>query len=302
MDKTSYRVLTLTVSCMLFLSIIAERAAAWPCPPCPDCYNCTETGCVNRCNPDTQFCCGNSCCSKSKCCHNGQCVNECPGNCCECVGNHCLNVSGNCDQVNCDHCVNCSCQYKCDHNKCESCYWGDGFCYVCGGYPGMVCCNGQCCDTIGLCHDCINGQCEYVCDPDKCELCDGNGNCPSTCDPDTQCCDNGTCVEKCDPDGGSTCTYPDPPGQLCAWVAPGDPTCLEPGAWCGWEAVAEAGKNAACAPCDPGCTLDSTYCVLLKPIKCNDVLSPIPPFHECACKGTPPLYEPVESGTRYICP
>ena len=46
MDKTSYRVLTLTVSCMLLLSTTAQQVIAWPClGGCPDCETCTPTGC-----------------------------------------------------------------------------------------------------------------------------------------------------------------------------------------------------------------------------------------------------------------
>lgn len=70
MDKTSYRLLTLTVSCMLFLSITAEQVIAWPCPsPRPPCHTCTPTGweCLAECG------CGGRTCPDCWDCVNCEC-------------------------------------------------------------------------------------------------------------------------------------------------------------------------------------------------------------------------------------
>ena len=168
----------------------------------------------------------------------------------------------------------------------------------------MQCCGGgeYCCDPIGLCMECVDGECVDICNDANCEVCDGSGNCVSTCDA-TECCSFGTCVDKCDPDGGDTCTWTSPPVQdpLCTWMHETDHSCLNPGATCNWEPMSEPGKNATCAGCAPGCTV-STYCVMLKPVVCKTTLTIWPPFIACTCTGTPALYEPVERGTRYICP
>jgi len=61
MDKTRYRVLTLTVGCMLFLSTTAQRVVAWPClSGCPDCHTCTSTGCEFDC--ESGECCDSGTC------------------------------------------------------------------------------------------------------------------------------------------------------------------------------------------------------------------------------------------------
>ncbi|MBA7624211.1 hypothetical protein ES703_31618 [subsurface metagenome] len=87
MDKKSYRVLTLTAACMLFLSTSAQQAIAWPClGGCPACYTCTETGCECR----AQCGCGGRTCS----------------GCCVCSGCSC--VPGSCPD--CESCVGCQCE------------------------------------------------------------------------------------------------------------------------------------------------------------------------------------------------
>ena len=107
MDKTSYRVLTLAVSCMLFLSIIAERAVAWPCSPpgpegCGDCYTCTSTGCEPY----------------------GDCWGGCPS-CESCVNCYCqCNAECGCGGRTCPackSCVGCNCELN-------------GTCLKCSGY------------------------------------------------------------------------------------------------------------------------------------------------------------------------
>lgn len=70
MGKTTCRVLTLTVSCLLLLSIITQRVMAWPCPPCPDCETCTETGC--ECQAECG--CGGKICPDCYNCENCNCV------------------------------------------------------------------------------------------------------------------------------------------------------------------------------------------------------------------------------------
>jgi len=63
MDKTRYRVLTLTVGCMLFLSTTAQRVVAWPClSGCPDCQTCTSTGCEDDC--ESGECCDSGTCAE----------------------------------------------------------------------------------------------------------------------------------------------------------------------------------------------------------------------------------------------
>lgn len=187
--------------------------------------------------------------------------------------------------------------------RCEDGVWvwncGSGNC--CGGsccsYP---CCGSSCCPTDRCCNGacCPSGQicCGGVCcDPTKC--------CNYVCCPPDKCCVNGTCVKNCDSGGGGTCTwtYPPVPEPVCQWMWPTNPTCLNPGLCCNWAIIEGPGQNASCR-CAPGCTT-STWCVELKPIVCENVVaSPVPPYIWCKCSGTPPLYTPVWTGTRYICP
>ena len=177
-------------------------------------------------------------------------------------------------------------------------------------------------EPCGDCQNCTESGCESYCDPYLCmdcnialKICEWQcgdcgicfeGSCISTCGAD-QCCDDdlGMCVDKCDPYGGSTCTWTDPPVEdaLCAMVSIALLICESPGTSCGWRVVDGPGMNAACASCDPGCSLGSTWCVKLEPILCADKLSLSPPFWiECHCWGTPSVIEYEYAGTRAICP
>ncbi len=169
--------------------------------------------------------------------------------------------------------------------------------------------NCECVDDDSKCADCMNcvaGDCvDILCAVvHGCEECnETTGECESICDPD-QCCHNYECVDKCDADGGGTCTWTNPPviDPLCNWLHDSDHSCQNPGAGCGWEVVGGPDNNAACAPCDPGCSLDSTYCVKLEPIVCKTTLTGWPPFIDCTCTGTPDLVTYEYAGTRDICP
>ena len=161
MDKTSYRVLTLTVGFMLLLSVTAEQAFAWTCTStsCPDCYRCTETGCERRCSPGVG-CCGGRCCSK-----------EC------------------CDGVCCDACCE---GLKCYNHLTHKCC-GEGTGRVCD--IDETCCDGDCCDLVTkqCCNDIGGDNDGYCCDKD-CEIC-----CEGTCCKNYQCCIDGQCVDPiCD--------------------------------------------------------------------------------------------------------
>ena len=101
MDKTHLRVLTLTVSCMLLLSITAQQVMAWPCPPCPDCETCTPTGC--ECNAECG--CGGKTCS----------------GCCVCSNCSCVPDDSECGDPDCWDCDNnCNCQCDVDINSVSS--------------------------------------------------------------------------------------------------------------------------------------------------------------------------------------
>ena len=160
MDKTSYRVLTLTAGCMLLLSITAQRVIAWPCPPCPDCYRCTPTGCECQ----AQCGCGGRTCS----------------DCCVCSGCSCVPDNSKCDQANCYACDGCSCVYQCD--------------------PDLeICCDGSCepkCEDgepTGQCDTSYNEECigctvfPYTCSDFRMREYTGNevryctGGCPGDC-------------------------------------------------------------------------------------------------------------------------
>jgi hypothetical protein len=148
MDKKSYRILTLTAACMLFLSTTAQQAIAWPClGGCPACYTCTPTGCEWQCGAGN--CCGGSCCSNTCC--NGACCGS---------GQNCCGVSC-CSNICCNG-VCCSAGQNCCGGSCCSNVCCDGVC--CGA--GQTCCNGTCCDSGRCCNGlncCEEGQ---ICCPD----------------------------------------------------------------------------------------------------------------------------------------
>ncbi len=165
MDKMSCRVLTLTVGCIVLLSVTAEQAFSWPClGGCPACKTCTPIGCV----------CSSACCNDS-----------------------------HCGQDNCNKCVNCSCEYRCDIVNCEVCQDdscvdacplfesclecdGNGSCIVCGGDPDQACCNDEC-YNINTQKCCTDAETDYICDiNDTC--------CEGTCCPDNKCCVDGECI------------------------------------------------------------------------------------------------------------
>ena len=180
MDKTSYRVLTLTVGFMLLLSTTAQQVIAWtPCPPPrPPCHTCTPTGWENDCGAG-QTCCGGSCCSNTCCngvccgsgqsCCGGECCNPddccngecCPGGCCEdsdCTG-ECHNGCSNCQCVDDD--------IKCSSIDCETC--NEGVCEDECPALGKHCWYGECveCRDIldcELCYECENHECVHPCD------------------------------------------------------------------------------------------------------------------------------------------
>ena len=209
------------------------------------------------------------------------------------------------------------------HPPCEDCYDCDATCHCqctadcgCDGKTCSGCCDCQNCACVpdqsecSGCCQCSSGcSCEdeaSECSSAHCEECT-NCACVSWC-ASNQCCSVwlpvGTCVPKCDPDGGDLCTWTDPPvlDPLCAYIHEGSKQCMNPGASCKWKVVSGPARNAVCAPCDPACTLSSTYCVMLEPIVCKDVLSPLPPPNDCECKGTPQMVNYTYAGTRAICP
>lgn len=258
-------IIAVLICSLLSFSLTAPSIACGP-PDCGDCYtwNSETEECEWDCSSG-QTCCNGTCCDSDDCCNDEIC---CTGQkCCTDLGSYCCDSN----QICCDGTC-CDQGWRC-------CYGG----YCCEG--DKWCCMGSCCEP-DLCEECVGGQCK---------VCGG--------DP-TQCCDNGTCINKCDPDGGATCTWTSPPVQdpLCRWMHETDHSCLIPGATCDWEPTSGPGKNAACASCDPGCALGSTYCVMLKPVVCKTTLTIWPPFIDCTCTGTPALYDPVPRGTRYICP
>jgi len=165
MDKTSYRVLTLTIVCIVLLSVTAEHAFAWPCTTCPACETCTPTGCECYADGITKCGCGGK---------------GCPG-CCKCQDCVCVEDDSKC-------------------TGCESCYWDyySGDCYCADNSskcdPGQLCCDGQCYDTSTQ-KCCSDGENKWICDIDK--VC-----CNGSCCPEGQtCCDGLTCydpsVKKC---------------------------------------------------------------------------------------------------------
>jgi len=47
-------------------------------PPCGNCYTCNdECGCDYDCDPDTEFCCDDTCCYKGNCCMDDACFSGC---------------------------------------------------------------------------------------------------------------------------------------------------------------------------------------------------------------------------------
>lgn len=171
-NKMSFRVLALTITSMLLLSIIAERAIAWPCSPhgpdgCGDCETCRSTGCEDDCSQG-EFCCTDSgsdyCCDyDDETCCKGTCCNAYDETCCE--GTCCWDET----EICCDGtCCNDSTKRCCDD------IGGDDDGYCCDS--DEACCEGNCCDTAN-CYACEGGNCVYQCDPDDCEECDGEGSC-----------------------------------------------------------------------------------------------------------------------------
>jgi len=189
MDKTSFRVLTLTVSCMLLLSATAERAVAWPCPPpAPPCHTCTPTGwepygdcwggcpscescvscwCVNDCI-GCESCIGGSCQEDDSKCGAGEtcCGHWCCGNVC-CDGTCCFSWQMCCNGTCCDPGDCCNSEICCSGQECCT----DSGSYCCPS--GYTCCEGNCC--FPLTETCCNGEC---CSTDDCCI---DGNCVSTC-------------------------------------------------------------------------------------------------------------------------
>jgi hypothetical protein len=159
MDKKSCRVLTLTVSCLLFLSTTAQQVIAWPCnpPACPSCYTCTPTGCEcqAQCGCGGRTCSGCCVCSGCSCVPGSSCpaCKSCVGCSCECTSECC--EDSDCGPPGCWNCVSCGCEYQCDPDKCETCV--DGSCQVCGGDPNKFCCDGSCCDPVT--QVCCDGSC-----------------------------------------------------------------------------------------------------------------------------------------------
>jgi hypothetical protein len=150
MDKKSCRVLTLTVSCLLFLSTTAQQVIAWPCnpPACPSCYTCTPTGCecLADCGCGGKTCSGCYTCSGCSCvlncssidcetCNEGVCEDQCPA-----LGKHCY--YGSCvecrDVLDCESCYECGVTHECEH-PCDECYYPKYCGYACACvecYPG----------------------------------------------------------------------------------------------------------------------------------------------------------------------
>ena len=102
MHKTSYRVLTLTIVCIVLLSVTAEHAFAWPCTTCPACETCTPTGCECYADGITKCGCGGK---------------GCPG-CCKCQDCVCVEASSFLNACNeHDKCYQAcgSSKYDCDY-------------------------------------------------------------------------------------------------------------------------------------------------------------------------------------------
>ena len=238
------------------------------------------------CNPYIT-CCNGTCCDPNNCqdCNyvTSSCESVCDPDLCQvCDG------QGNCEDCSryglCYECIGgyCLCMKEC----CEDSDCPNPSCQECIGCQCQLKAGAECAHTLDCapCYDCVNCQCEYQCASDEC-------------------CDN-VCVKRCIPEGGATCTWTNPPvvDPLCEVATPEMPFCINPDKTCDWEPVEGPYLNAACADCDPGCTMNSTHCVVLRPVLCYEGLWPLPPFYKCQCIKTPATYEPEEAGTRYICP
>lgn len=174
MDKTSYRILTLTIGCIVLLSVTAEQASAWPCPPCPPCYyRCTETGCEYECgtgqgccggicyDPDTKHCCGwaydGHLCDSDEACCGGTCCDPAIESCCDdgSCKPKCEIVDGeDCDKTSDPPCDETNCAIDVGH----PCYSGPARRVYAGGCEKI--CNprgcpgdwGDCTDDVKVCY------------------------------------------------------------------------------------------------------------------------------------------------------
>ncbi len=197
MDKTSYRVLTLTVGCLLLLSTAAQQVIAWPClGGCPACYTCTPTGCEpygdcwGGC-PSCELCVSCWCECLAECGCGGK---TCPG-CCVCSGCECVPDDSKCGE--CGYCYGCSCWT--DDSKCPGCCYcsyGDFMCYdtdtKCGETQICQDCN---CIEAGFCqvsHPCgdFGEACSSIEEEFWCAgtiYCVGTDNVEYTCSSDVNC-------------------------------------------------------------------------------------------------------------------
>ncbi len=265
-------------------------------PPCDDCEDCDIEDCEcvwEGCPPcgRCRYCDSNCDCQwRGNCRYDHQCPDcyTCPTPSCNCTYDCNPSTQFCCDGTCCNNGTTCCDGACCDPDNCMECD-GQGNC-VSRCADCMICVAGDCvdiqCAILGECEECneTTGVCDYICSSEEC-------------------CHNNICIDKCNPNGGATCTWTNPPvlDPLCTWIHDTNHGCLHPGDSCSWEVIEGSGKNATCADCAPGCTT-STYCVKLKPIVCEDVITWLPPWKDCTCTGTPDLWNPEEVGTRDVCP
>lgn len=115
-----------------------------------------------------------------------------------------------------------------------------------------------------------------------------------------QCCVNGYCETCCDPDGGSPCVYTlSPLHAMCAFVNIDDFSCLDPGAFCGWNII-DGPSNNATKKCS--CIYDfvETACVWAEAKVCQNGYR-IGFGIYCKCKDPTGLVIPQTFGTSQTC-
>jgi hypothetical protein len=200
-----------------------------------------------------------------------------PPDCGDCKywdGDSCELVGTCVDDYDCSACQSCTVCYC--WNDCragETCCESTNTCCP----AGRVCCNGTCCPAGEVC-------------------CNG-----TTCCPPGTCCYNGSCYSPCNPSGGGPCAYPPLSAPSCSFKNIDDPACADPGEVCGWVVSYGPEQNAACPPCNPGCTRNADGCVLINPKLCENCLTPYFPFYGCCCSGSPGLLPNYPWGSHAVC-
>jgi len=301
------------------------------------CVECLTGGdCIGECHDG---CVSNSCWDNNSLC-TGECHGDCIDGECEdldslCNGcQHCTNgiCVWDCDQAYC-------CETPGEEVKCQECCFDiqceelgdvgdecleDRKCCplmrICGTEQDKICCEegseccGEVCCDVGVhcCRDqcgyCDNNFPKYYCCNDQC--C-GNGDyCDSYCQYNSAF-EIFECIPCCNPEGGSQC---DPGTNPFTVGCPMDPSpeshqCgigIE-GKVCAWDTTSNGnGLNAAfyseCSNCP---SLEQTWCSAYTPtLLCENATKWMPlPEIMCVCEDTDlGLVNPVQNGTKYICP